>query len=303
MTLTKRSTKGSPLTNAEMDANWDHCLDGANTTNGSIATAKLADGAVTGAKIADGSILFSHQANSATARIVGRASSGSGSLESLTAAQVLSLLGLGSSTETQGADLIGAPDPGGFTSFTMVGEQLQELYGILDNHGDIVSQDISTFVRKTEQEVIIHNAGGSHTGARPAQATNKTVIWFNHGSQRPTNALAFDIVTGQGFGIATVVTETGTSKTFAVGEEGSNIDMDNASPNTVTIPANADEAFTVGAVITVTQLGAGTTTVTAAAGVDLNGSTAGSVAINNQYSGVVLRKVATDEWIAQGDIT
>ncbi|WP_299849740.1 hypothetical protein [uncultured Roseovarius sp.] len=278
---------------------------GATANSGALADADT----VGTAEIDNGAVTLTKIEQISTNRLLGRTSGGTGEVEVLSAGAVRAILNvmtsatLSSNADGSGAALVGIADAGAFTSETDVEGALQEIYGVLDNHGDIVTQDISNFVRKSEREVIVFDAGGSHTVPRPTQASDKTVIWFNHGSQLPDNMGAFDIATGQGFGVANVKTQTGASYTPVIGDVGFNIDMDNASSNTVTIPTNATVAFEVGSVISITQLGAGATTVAGDAGVTVNGTTAGSVTINNRYSGVVLRKVATNEWVAQGDIS
>lgn len=96
--------------------------------------------------------------------------------------------------------------------------------------------------------------------------------------------------------------QTGTTYTLVIGDRGQVVTMDNASANTLTIPANASVAFDVGTCVNVIQIGAGVTTIEGDTGVTVNGVSAGSGAINNRYQGVSLLKVATDTWIASGDI-
>lgn len=79
--------------------------------------------------------------------------------------------------------------------------------------------------------------------------------------------------------------------------------MNNGSGNTVTIPTNASVAFPIGTKILVVQEGAGQTTLSGDTGVTVNGTSGGSVVINNQYQGAVMTKRATDTWVIQGDIT
>ena len=67
-----------------------------------------------------------------------------------------------------------------------------------------------------------------------------------------------------------------------------------------TIPAEATVPFETGTLINVTQVGAGVATVRAAAGVSLNGITAGSVALSGPWSGAALTKRGTNAWVIQG---
>lgn len=79
--------------------------------------------------------------------------------------------------------------------------------------------------------------------------------------------------------------------------------MNDALSNAVTIPLNASVAFPIGTKIAIMQEGVGVTTITGDTGVTLNGSSGGSVVINNRYQGVTITKRTTDLWIATGDFT
>jgi hypothetical protein len=100
--------------------------------------------------------------------------------------------------------------------------------------------------------------------------------------------------------VVAVNTQTGTAYTLALTDAGDIVEMNNAAANTLTIPANASVAFAIGDVISITQFGAGVTTVTGDTGVTVNGVSAGGATINSQYQGVSLYKRGTDEWITQG---
>jgi len=102
--------------------------------------------------------------------------------------------------------------------------------------------------------------------------------------------------------ISDINAQTDTAHTLVIGDRGQTVTMDNASANTLTIPTNASVAFDTGTVVHVIQIGAGVTTITGDTGVTVNGVSAGSGAINNRYQGVSLLKVATNTWIASGDI-
>ncbi len=94
--------------------------------------------------------------------------------------------------------------------------------------------------------------------------------------------------------IPTGIDETGTSRQLVVGDVNNIVRMNNASANTFTIALNATEAIPQGSVLSVMQLGAGATTITAAAGVTLNGTDGGSVTISGQYDGAFLQKGNAD---------
>jgi len=78
------------------------------------------------------------------------------------------------------------------------------------------------------------------------------------------------------------------------------VTMNNASANTLTIPANASVAFPVGTVVSVVQLGAGQTTIAITTDTLNNPS---SVTARARYSTLVLQKVATTVWVLAGDMT
>lgn len=101
-------------------------------------------------------------------------------------------------------------------------------------------------------------------------------------------------------GIVRIRTLTATSHTLEAVDLGSIIETTGSSAVTVTIPPEATVPFEFGALINVTQVGAGVATVTAAAGVSLNGVVGGSVALDGQWSGAALVKRGADAWIIQG---
>lgn len=99
---------------------------------------------------------------------------------------------------------------------------------------------------------------------------------------------------------ASVNAQTGTTYTLALSDANNALTMNNASANTLTIPTNASVAFPVGTVISIIQLGAGTTTVTGDTGVSVNGTSAGSADLSAQHSAVSLLKIATNSWNLSG---
>lgn len=80
------------------------------------------------------------------------------------------------------------------------------------------------------------------------------------------------------------------------------VEMNVAGANTLTVPPNSSVAFPVGTVVEGVQWGAGQTTITPGAGVTIRAS-GGKLKTTAQYSAFSLRKVATDEWHAAGELS
>ena len=73
------------------------------------------------------------------------------------------------------------------------------------------------------------------------------------------------------------------------------------SANTLTVPPNSSVAFPTGTTIVVVQTGAGQTTLTAGAGVTINGTP--GLKLRTQWSSATITKRGTDSWIAIGDLS
>ena len=97
----------------------------------------------------------------------------------------------------------------------------------------------------------------------------------------------------------TLNTQTGTTYTFVLADNGKLVTLNNASSITVTVPANSSVAYATGAIINLQQIGAGQVTVAAAAGVTINGT---GTKTRAQWSAASLVKTATDTWTLIGDI-
>jgi hypothetical protein len=84
------------------------------------------------------------------------------------------------------------------------------------------------------------------------------------------------------------------------------VTMDNASPNTFSIPTNASVAFPIGTQINVLQIGAGQTTIQAVTSgtttIQSTGASAAEPKLRAQYSAATCLKAATDTWYVFGDI-
>ncbi|TIN02685.1 MAG: hypothetical protein E5Y34_06555 [Mesorhizobium sp.] len=94
--------------------------------------------------------------------------------------------------------------------------------------------------------------------------------------------------------------QTGTTYTLSLTDIGKGVTLDNASPIALTIPAHADVALPVGAVISVAGIGAGAVTVNGDTGVSVNGSSGGSVVLDGSWIPATLWQYDTDLWMAFG---
>lgn len=84
-------------------------------------------------------------------------------------------------------------------------------------------------------------------------------------------------------------------------DAGQLVEMNVGSACTVTVPANADQAFAIGDVVEVVQMGTGQVTFTPDTGVTLY-SVGGKTKTTDQYSAATLVKRATNTWYLFGDI-
>lgn len=100
-------------------------------------------------------------------------------------------------------------------------------------------------------------------------------------------------------------TQTGTTYTTVLDDNGKLITLSNASSIAVTIPLNASVAYPVGAQLNFAQLGAGQVTVSGTSGVTVvsTGATASAPKARAQYSTLTAVQTSTDNWIVIGDIS
>ena len=99
-----------------------------------------------------------------------------------------------------------------------------------------------------------------------------------------------------------VSVNTQTASYVAVlGDANNLVVMNVSSANTFTVPKNTTINFPVGTTLTVQQFGTGQVTLTPASGVTIN--TPASFTARVQFSTVSLVQVATDAWVAGGDLT
>jgi hypothetical protein len=101
-------------------------------------------------------------------------------------------------------------------------------------------------------------------------------------------------------GVVPIRTLTTTAHVLELTDTGRLLETTGSSSVTVTIPPEASAPFEIGALVNITQAGAGVANVAAATGVSLNGVTGGAVSLNAQWSGAALVKRGADAWAIQG---
>lgn len=95
--------------------------------------------------------------------------------------------------------------------------------------------------------------------------------------------------------------QTDVTYTVVLTDDGKLVTASNASAIALTIPPNSSVAFGIGTQINIMQLGAGTVTITAGAGVTLNSESA-KLKTNSQFAVATCLKIASDEWVVVGNL-
>jgi len=101
-----------------------------------------------------------------------------------------------------------------------------------------------------------------------------------------------------------VNTQTGTTYTTVLADNGKLVTQSNASAITTTIPPNSSVDYPVGAQITFAQYGAGQVTIQGGAGVTIvsTGATAATPKLRVQYSTATAIQTTNNNWLVVGDI-
>lgn len=164
-----------------------------------------------------------------------------------------------------------------------------------------------------KQQSFTHDAGSP--GLRVVPAANDPgglsngATWYNSVTGRwrgRIEGVSLDVgfpgLNAETLGQVAGVNDQAGAYQFVLLDAGYVVRSTGAGAQTFTIPADATIAFPIKTYITILQYGAGQITLAAAGGVTLR-SSGGKTKSASQYSAITLLKVATNEWIAFGDMT
>ena len=139
--------------------------------------------------------------------------------------------------------------------------------------------------------------------------TNKTISASNNtltgvATETGTQTLTNKTLTSPKVNLG-INTQTGTTYTTVLDDNGKLVTLSNASGITLTIPPNSSVAYPVGAQLNLAQLGAGQVTFAGGSGVTIvsTGATASAPKLRTQYSTATAVQTSTDNWLVMGDIS
>lgn len=159
----------------------------------------------------------------------------------------------------------------------------------------------------TPSSITLTNANGTAAGLTAGTvttnanltghvtSTGNAAVLGSFSSSNLSTALTDEVGTGAAvFSEPDVNTQTG-SYTLVLSDKAKEVRMNVAGSNNLTVPPNSSVAFPIGSMVTISQYGAGQISVVQGAGVTIR-SSAGNLLSPGQYSPMVIRKIATDEW-------
>lgn len=167
---------------------------------------------------------------------------------------------------------------------------------------------VATFFKSDDQPMEIIGANGVRINNRLETGSNQTL---NTICDVPFESFAYLLYSGlpnvyylvqSSDDLLDFNTQIGTAYTLEALDRKRVVKMENAVANTVTIPNSSAVQYPIGTEIRIVQTGAGTTTIEADTGVQLNGILAGSGDITGRWDEVRLYHELENQWIAVGGI-
>ena len=197
-------------------------------------------------------------------------------------------LGTGSSTASTGAVMMGTG------SGTSAWDTSPTILGALTVGADGSGHDV-TFHSDTAGDALVWDSSAESLTITGSDGQTALAVADGNVTMADDLTVTGAISAGSVVAPLAINAQTGTTYTFADGDQSKLVTASNGSAQTYTVPPNSAVAFAVGTAITVIGIGAGKVTLAQGSGVTIN-SKDSEKAIDGQHASVTLIKTATDTW-------